>query len=217
MQLVIGNKAYSSWSLRPWLLLKQFGIDFEEVLVPLYQADTAARLAPLSPSGKVPCLIDGDVTVWDSLAIAEYLAERFADLPIWPVDRKARAFARSICAEMHAGFGALRQHYTCNFRRTYAWKERGGAAALADGARIIAIWQEARSRFGSDGPFLFGAFSAADAMYAPVVARFTTYSWPLPDVAAAYARTIRDLPAYQDWLAAGATEPWFIADYEYAD
>jgi glutathione S-transferase len=198
-------------------VLTHFGIPFEELQVPLYSDTFRETVARLSPAGKVPVLVDGDCVVWESLAILEHLAERFPDRGIWPADPVARAHARAISAEMHAGFSALRANYTCNFRRVYAWKERGGAAAAADGARIQAMWRGARERFGAGGPFLFGAFSAADAMYAPVVARFHTYSWPLDPVAAAYAEAVRDLPAYRAWIAAAEAEPWVIEQYEYAE
>ena len=132
MKLLIANKGYSSWSQRAWLVLRQFGLPFEEVLEPLYQPDTRERVLAISPSGKVPCLVDGDITVWDSLAIIEYLAETFPDKAIWPTDRAARAFARAISAEMHSGFTSLRRDYTCNWRRHYAWKVRGAGELAYD-------------------------------------------------------------------------------------
>jgi glutathione S-transferase len=217
MKLLIANKGYSSWSQRAWLVLRQFGLPFEEILEPLYQPDTRERVLAISPSGKVPCLVDGDITVWDSLAIIEYLAETFPDKAIWPTDRAARAFARAISAEMHSGFTSLRRDYTCNWRRHYAWKVRGDGSALEDGQRILAIWAEARRRFGAGGPFLFGAFSAADAMFAPVVARFHTYSWPVDAASAAYMAAVRALPACAEWEAAGRAEPWTIAQYELSE
>jgi glutathione S-transferase len=217
MKLVIGNKGYSSWSQRAWLLMKVLDLPFEEIQVPLYQPDSKARILAISPNGKVPCLVDGDVTVWESLAIIEYLAERYPNKAVWPSDRAARAYARAISAEMHAGFVALRSAYTCNWRRTYAWKIRDDGAALKDGERIMAIWNEARRRFGAGGPFLFGAFSGADAMYAPIVARFHTYSWPVDAASAAYMEAIRSLPAYVAWEADGQAEPWTIAVNEYQD
>lgn len=213
MKLMIANKGYSSWSQRAWLVLSHFGIPFEEILQPLYVDGWKEAILKVSPSGKVPCLIDGDITVWESLAIIEYIAELRPDLPIWPRERAARAFARAISAEMHAGFMALREAYNTNWRRTYPWKARS-EAALDDGARVMAIWNEARQRFGAGGPFLFGDFTAADAMYAPVVSRFHTYSWPVDAVSAAYMAAIRALPAYASWEAAGKAEPWTIARYE---
>lgn len=215
MKLLIANKGYSSWSQRAWLVLKHFGIPFEEVVQPLYVDGWKEAILKLSPSGKVPCLVDGDLTVWESLAIIEYLAERFPDRGIWPADAAARAHARSATAEMHAGFQNLRRDYTANWRRTYAWKVRGDGSALDDAKRIFALWKEARQRFGQGGPFLYGAFSAADAMYAPVVGRFTTYSWPVDAEIEAYMEAVRMLPAYAEWVEAGRAEPWTIAQYEH--
>jgi glutathione S-transferase len=217
MQLYIANKAYSSWSQRPWLVLTHFGIPFEEVQAPLYTDAFRSTVLPVSPTGKVPALVDGGITVWESIAIIEYLAEKYPDRGIWPADRAARAQARAIAAEMYGGFQALRSAYTCNFRRVYAWKERGGPQALADGKRIQDLWRGARAKFGAGGPFLFGSFSAADAMYAPVVSRFHTYSWPLEPDVAAYAKAVRELPAYRAWQAAANAEPWVIDTYEYVE
>ena len=148
MQLYIANKAYSSWSQRPWLVLTHFGIPFEEVQAPLYTDAFRSTVLPVSPTGKVPALVDGSITVWESIAIIEYLAERFPDRGIWPADAAARAHARSAAAEMHAGFQNLRRDYTANWRRTYAWKVRGDGSALDDAKRIFALWKEARQRFG---------------------------------------------------------------------
>ncbi|MCK9193169.1 MAG: glutathione S-transferase family protein, partial [Nevskia sp.] len=181
MKLVIGNKNYSSWSLRPWLALKVAEIPFEEILIPLYQADSKARQLAFSPAGKVPILVDGAVTIWDSLAILEYVAEQYPDRGLWPRAIAARAHARSVSAEMHAGFAALRTAMPMNCRATLAGKGHT-PEALADIARIAAIWGDCRARYGNDGPFLFGAFSNADAFYAPVVTRFLTYGVALPDV-----------------------------------
>lgn len=217
MQLYIANKAYSSWSQRPWLVLTHFGIPFEEVQAPLYTDTFKSTIERVSPTGKVPALVDGAITVWESIAILEYLAEKYPDKPIWPTDRAARAHARAIAAEMHGGFQGLRGAYTCNFRRVYAWKERGGPQALADGRRIQTLWKTARAKFGAGGPFLFGGFSAADAMYAPVVSRFHTYSWPLEPECAAYVKAVRELPAYRQWQQAAEAEPWVIDTYEYAE
>ncbi len=215
MKLLIANKGYSSWSQRAWLVLKHFGIPFEEVVQPLYVDGWKEAILKISPTGKVPCLVDGDITVWESLAIIEYLAEKFPDRGIWPTDPAARAHARSAAAEMHAGFPNLRRDYNSNWRRTYAWKVRGDGSALEDAKRIFALWKEARQRFGQGGPFLYGKFSTADAMYAPVVGRFTTYSWIVDDEAEAYMQAIRTLPAYAEWVEAGRAEPWTIAQYEY--
>lgn len=175
MKLLIGNKAYSSWSLRPWILMRHFDLPFEEEMVALYQPDTAERVRRFSKAGKLPVLVDGDIVVWESLAIIDYLAERYPDRAIWPADRAARAHARAAATEMHAGFQALRNRCGMNMRRV----PRAIALAdpvTADIARIVTLWTEARERFGAGGPFLYGAFSAADAMYAPVVNRFHAYA-----------------------------------------
>ncbi|MBS1155861.1 MAG: Glutathione S-transferase [Proteobacteria bacterium] len=206
MQLVIGNKNYSSWSLRPWLGLKVADIPFEETLLPLYEPDARSQRLAFSPTGKVPLLVDGELRVWDSLAIAEYVAEKFPDRGLWPADVAARATARSICAEMHSGFAALRDILNMDIRASL--QVGLTPEAQADIERIIAIWTECRARFGADGPFLFGRFSWADAFYAPVVTRFVTYKIPLPPVAQAYAETILALPAMQEWITAAHAEPW---------
>ena len=211
--LVIANKCYSSWSLRPWLLLRQFGIAFDEVLIPLHQPNTKAEIRKHSPAGKVPILIDGEVTVWETIAIMDYVGETFPDAPVWPRDRRARALARSIAAEMHAGFQALRSACPMNLGKRYAERDRGEAVAR-DVARVTEIWRDARGRFGADGPFLFGAFSAADAMYAPVVTRFDTYAIVVDPVSRAYMDAILGLPAFQEWREAALQEPWTIADDE---
>lgn len=204
MKLVIGDHNYSSWSLRPWLALKQAGVPFTEVGVRLYANDTRDQILKHSPSGKVPCLIDGDTVVWDSLAICEYAAEAVPTL--WPVDRARRAEARAISAEMHSGFMALRKGFPMNVRAALPDHPRD-AEIEADIARIAAIWESCRARFAGDGPFLFGAFSIADAMYAPVVWRFHTYGVALPPAAAAWAEQMRALPAMQEWRAAALAEP----------
>ncbi len=213
LTLVIGNKSYSSWSLRPWLLMRQFGAPFEEIVIPLFRPDSAGALRAYSPTGKVPCLIDGDLVVWESLAIVEHLAERFPELPIWPRNRDARAFARAISAEMHAGFGALREEFTMNIRRRVPGR-RPSVAASADVARVEAIWREARERFGAEGPFLCGDFCAADAMFAPVATRFDTYGLQIAPVSQAYVDTILSTPAYVEWREAALDEPWEIGKYE---
>jgi glutathione S-transferase len=211
--LVIANKCYSSWSLRPWLLLKQAGIAFDEIVVPLGQPDTSARIREHSPAGRVPVLIDGAITVWDSLAITEYAAERWPDTQVWPGQREARALARSLAAEMHSGFQALRNACPMNLGKRFAAKDRGEAVAR-DVARIDGLWQDARARFGQGGPFLFGAFSAADAMYAPVVTRFDTYSVAVSPASRTYMDAILGLPAFQAWRAAALQEPWFYKEDE---
>ena len=207
LQLVIGNKNFSSWSLRPWLLLKQAGLPFREIPVRLRQAETKAQILAHSPSGKVPALIDGDLTVWDSLAICEYLAEKASlnHVDLWPADPKARAEARSVSAEMHSGFAALRQQMSMEVAASRPG-EGQTPEVLADIARIAALWTSCRERFAAAGPFLFGDFSVADAMYAPVAFRFHTYGVELPPLAAAYRDTLLALPAMQEWAAGARAE-----------
>jgi len=213
LKLVIGNKAYSSWSLRPWIALRHLGIPFEEEVIPLDHGDTAERIGAVSPGGRVPVLIDGGIVVWESLAILEYLAEEHPSL--WPADREARAVARSIANEMHAGFAGLRKNYPMNVRRRIL-----GHPATEDAEkdiwRIISIWRETRERFGKSGPFLFGGeFTAADAMYAPVATRFRTYGIATDDsVVSAYVEAIMSLPAMADWIRGAETESWMIEKYE---
>ena len=209
LTLVIGNKNYSSWSLRPWLLLRQAGTPFEEIRLALGRDD----LSKYSPSGLVPVLKHGALAIWDSLAIAEYLAEQFPEKELWPRDVEARAMARSVSAEMHSGFTHLRTHMNMNCRSHFPGKGMTPEVAK-DIQRIQQIWQDCRSRFGDGGPFLFGAFSIADAMYAPVSFRFITYAVPLSPVAETYVRTLQDLPAMQEWLAAAKEESEVIEQYE---
>jgi glutathione S-transferase len=212
--LVLGNKAYSSWSLRPWIALKQAGIAFDEIMVPIGVDDAGDEIRKHSPAGKVPILKDGDLTVWDSLAIIEYAAERFPDAGIWPEDRQARALARSISAEMHSGFVPLRNLCNMNTRKHYP-----GFALTPDVeanvARIDQIWTETRAAHGKSGPFLFGTWTGADAMYAPVVSRFKTYDVTVSGPARAYMEAVLALPAMREWYAAGAAETTVIAKYEY--
>jgi glutathione S-transferase len=205
MLLVIGNKNYSSWSLRPWLAMKVLGIPFEEKRVPLYGPDSRRKLLRYSPAGKVPCLVDGELRVWDSLAILEYLAERHPAL--WPAEATLRARARSVSAEMHSGFPKLRQHMSMNVRKRHPGKGRT-PEVLAEIARVIGIWGEAR------GPFLFGPFCAADAMYAPVVLRFRTYEVELPPVCRAYADAVLALPALQEWMRDAGRETESLPQFE---
>lgn len=215
--LVIANKAYSSWSMRPWLALKMTETPFEEIVVPLRQKTTAAAIAVHSPAGKVPVLHHGTTTVWDSLAILEYLAELLPFAGLWPVDRQARAVARAVSAEMHSGFGALRSDMPMNVRAIL--HGRGRAAGVdADIARIGVLWRDCRARFGDGGPFLFGRFCIADAMYAPVATRFRTHGVEpeLDDVGRAYVATLLELPPVLEWYAAAHAEPWVIAEYEAA-
>jgi glutathione S-transferase len=212
--LVIANKIYSSWSLRPWLLMKQLGIQFDEILIPLDLPDTKARNLQHSPAGKVPILIDGDVTVWESLAIMEYVAETFG-APAWPQDTKSRAMARSVAAEMHSGFSHLRSVCPMNLGRKYATRDRG-AGVEADVARFCEIVRQARERFGKGGPFLFGAFSAADAMFAPLVTRLNTYSIILDADTRIYVDAVLSLPAFREWRDAALRETW-IVDHDEID
>jgi glutathione S-transferase len=203
-KLVIGSKNSSSWSLRPWLLLKQGGVPFEEVVIPLRRPDTHERIRLHSPSGKVPVLIVGEVRIWDSLAIAEFLAEH--DTRLWPADSRARAFARSISAEMHSGFQALRTFLPMDFTARFRPPGRLLSGVEADIRRILEIWTECRQRHGQSGPFLFGAFSIADAMFAPVCSRFTTYAVPLDPVSQAYVAHMMSLPAMLEWGRDAAAE-----------
>lgn len=203
LKLVIGDRNYSSWSLRPWLALKQSGLHFEEILIPLRSATTKAEILKYSPSGKVPCLIDGETVVWDSLAICEYLAEKASSL--WPSERKARAEARSISAEMHSGFAALRQGMPLDVRASQPFLQPS-AEVNADIARIVAIWEDCRKRYGRKGPFLFGHFTNADAMYAPVAFRFLTYHVDLPEASRKWVETMAALPAMQEWRQASVAE-----------
>lgn len=207
--LIFANKNYSSWSLRPWLLLRQAGIPFSEHKLLLGQDD----ISKYSPSGRIPVLQDGDKLIWDSLAIMEYLAETFPEKNLWPRERDARAIARSISAEMHAGFSNLRTHMTMNCRGSFPGKGRTPEVDK-EIQRIQNLWQESRAQFGAGGPFLFGQFSIADAMYAPVVSRFITYGVALTPTAKNYVEAIHNLPAMQEWLAAAQAEPEVLTQYE---
>ena len=209
LTLVIGNKAYSSWSLRPWLALRHIGVPFAEVLVHLRQPDSRARILQHSPSGKVPLLKHGDRVVWDSLAICEYLAETYPDAGLWPDDAYARAVARSVSAEMHAGFVSLRTTMSMDLKRRRPGEGRSDET-LADIARVAEIWRDARARFGDGGPYLFGRFSIADCMYAPVVTRFDTYGVELDPVCRAYADAVLALPPLREWTEAARAEPWVL-------
>jgi len=212
--LVIGSKNYSSWSLRPWLAMAAHSAAFDEVVIPLQMPDTARRIREHSPTGRVPVLRDGPVVIWESLAILEYLAEKHPDWGLWPADRGARAHARAISNEMHAGFRGLREALPMNVRRRYV-DFAIGADARQDIDRVLQIWRDARNLFGrpAGGDFLFGPFGAADAMYAPVVTRFLTYGVPLDPVAQGYADAVMALPAMQAWMRDAAAEPE-IAVYE---
>ncbi|SDO98911.1 glutathione S-transferase family protein [Pseudomonas jinjuensis] len=205
MTLVIGNKNLSSWSLRGWLAMQLTGEEFEEVLIPLDRPDTARLIREHSPTGKVPLLKCADGAIWDSLAIAEYLAESFPEAHLWPRGETARALARSVCAEMHSGFVALRTHMPMNLQRHQAL-EQVPAEVEADIARIVELWTFCRQGFGQDGPFLFGHASIADAFYAPVATRFRSYAVALPPIAKTYVDTIYQWPAFQPWLQAALAE-----------
>ena len=213
LTLVIGNKNYSSWSFRPWIALRTAAIPFEEVVIPLYEPGSKERILAFSPAGKVPVLVDGDVRVWESLAIMDYLAERFPQTQLWPKDAGARAHARAVAAEMHAGFAPMRRHCPMNMWRPVKARELPPEVA-ADVKRIEAIFTECRERFGQGGSFLFGAFGAADAMYAPVVSRLHTYGIAVGPVAEAYKQAIMALPAWTEWRAAALKEPWVMANGE---
>jgi len=214
LKLVIGNKNYSSWSMRPWLALRANNIPFEEIFIPLYTGEEdKKRILGFTNSGKVPALIDGDITIWDSLAIIEYVAERFPQAGLWPQDGARRAHARSISAEMHSGFPALRNECGMNLHRPI------GAIALsadahADVARVQQIWTECRERYGKLGPFLFGSFGAADAMFAPVVHRFRTYAIPVLPQVQAYMETMMALAAFREWTRAALAETLVIDKFE---
>jgi glutathione S-transferase len=209
--LVIGNHNYSSWSLRPWLALKHLGVPFRLERIALDQPDTAACIRRHSPGGRVPVLVEGDVTIWESLAIIEHLAEAHPQL--WPSEPVARGMARAVAAEMHSGFQALRNELPMNIR-AMGRAVAPSPAAAADIARIVAIWSEARKRFGRTGPWLFGAFSAADAMYTPVASRFRTYGVPLPEALMRYQDTALGSPAMREWTAMAESEAEVIAHEE---
>jgi glutathione S-transferase len=209
--LVIGNHNYSSWSLRPWLALKHLGVPFRLERIALDQPDTAACIRRHSPGGRVPVLVEGDVTIWESLAIIEHLAEAHPQL--WPSEPVARGMARAVAAEMHSGCQALRNELPMNIRAIGRCVVPSPAAA-ADIARIVAIWSEARERFGRAGPWLFGGFSAADAMYTPVASRFRTYGVPLPEPLMRYRDTALGSSAMQEWAAMAESESDVIAHEE---
>ena len=210
LKLIIGNKNYSSWSFRPWIAMKVAGIAFEETVISLDAGDFKAHVGPVSGTGKVPVLIDNDVRVWESLAILEYLAEKFPNAALWPADAAARAHARAIANEMHAGFLPLRRHLPMNMWRPVIKRDLTPEAA-ANVQRIEAIWNDCRARFGKGGPFLFGRFGAADAMYAPVVSRLHTFAVAVGAGARAYMDAVMALPAWREWHAAAVKEPWVLA------
>ena len=217
LQLYIGNKNYSSWSMRAWVLMRQAGIAFDELPVRFDSFDAGSqfkrRLQAVSPAGKVPVLVDGDLAIWDSLAIAEYLAEQFPDKRLWPEDRAARARARSITAEMHSGFTALRSHCGMNIEArlpevgAILWRDQAGVRA--DVERLVDMWGELLARHG--GPMLFGEFTIADAFYAPVCMRLATYALPLPAHIADYVARVQQLPSVKAWVDGALAEADFLA------
>ncbi len=216
MKLIIGNKAYSSWSLRGWLACKQSGLVFEEVVVPLYDAEWDKRRQgdEFAPSqGKVPILWDGDAVVWDSLAIIDYLADKVGRDRFWPVDEAARAMARSMAAEMHSSFPNLRRKHSMNIRQTFP-QTKPDDDVLVELRRIMELWAQARARFGGTGPFLFGDFGAVDMMFAPVVTRIVTYRLPIARFAPAYMDSVLQHPFMQEWIAGAQEEEWVIQQYE---
>ena len=213
LHLVIANKLYSSWSLRPWLVMRAFGIAFDETVIPLKQTDSAARISKISPSGKLPLLIDGDVRIWESLAIIEYLVEKFPDKAIWPSNAGARAHARSIANEMHGGFQFLRQSCPMNLAKRFATPVMSDDLA-GNVSRVEEIWRTTRAAHGRGGPFLYGAFCAADAMFAPVVSRLETYQIQVSPDTRAYMSDVLNHPSFLAWKADALKEPWTIPDYE---
>jgi len=213
LTLIIGNKNYSSWSLRPWIAMKVARIEFDECVIPLYEPGSREQVLKFSPAGKVPVLIDGDLRVWDSLAILEHLAEKFPKAGLWPADARARSHARVVANEMHGGFLPLRRNCPMNM-----WlppkKRRQPEEVLDNVRRIDALWSDCRTRFGLSGPFLFGGFGAADAMYAPVVSRLHSYGLEVGLVSRAYMYAMMALPAWREWVAAALQEPWVMKGNE---
>jgi glutathione S-transferase len=216
LKLIIGNKAYSSWSLRGWLAVKQSGLPFEEITVPMFDEDWDKRRQgdEFAPSGgKVPVLWDDKAVIWDSLAIVEWLADKTDRARYWPQEEEARGMARSMAAEMHSSYENLRRECSMNLRKKFPPKELS-EEVRAEVIRILELWAEARARHGSGGPYLFGDFGAVDIMFAPVVTRFVTYSIPVPRFAAAYMEAILHHPWMQQWIEAAQEEPWVIERYE---
>ena len=211
--LVVGNRNYSSWSLRGFLAARAAGVPFDEVLVRLSEPGSKAELLKHSPAAKVPVLKHGERTIWDSLAIIEYLAEVRPEAGLWPADAGARAHARAVAAEMHSGFSALRAHMPMNLRKSLPGKGRGRDVA-DDIERIGAIWADCRATYGAGGPFLFGRFSAADVMYTPVATRFRTYAVELDDLCQDYVDAVLARPDFLEWHAAALEEPWVVAEDE---
>jgi glutathione S-transferase len=213
LTLILGNKNYSSWSLRPWIAMKVAGIAFDEEVIPLYEPGSREQVLKYSPAGKVPVLIDGDHPIWESLAILEYLAEKFPKAGFWPEDTYARSHARVVANEMHAGFVALRRN--CAMNMWLPPKPRPQPdEVMADVRRIDALWSNCRARFGHNGAFLFGPFCAADAMYAPVVARLHSYRLEVDTVSRAYMDAVMALPAWEEWREAALKESWVMKSNE---
>jgi glutathione S-transferase len=214
LTLIIGNKNYSSWSMRPWIAMKVAGIAFDERVIPLYEPGSREAVLKYSPAGKVPVLIDGDQHIWETLAILEHLAEKFPAASLWPKDAAARSHARVVASEMHAGFTALRRNCPMNLWLPVKTRPQPDEVK-SDVDRIEALWRDCRARFAHDGgAFLFGAFGAADAMYAPVVARFHNYGIPVAAETRAYMDAVMALPAWREWCAAATTEPWVMRNNE---
>jgi glutathione S-transferase len=213
LKLIIGNKNYSSWSLRPWIAMKVAGIAFDEEVISLSATDFKARLSKVSGTGKVPALLDGDVHVWESLAILEYVAEKYPHARLWPADPAPRALARAIAAEMHAGFAPLRRHLPMNMWRPVIPRQLI-PEVKANVRRIEEMWVDCRTHYGAGGAFLFGPFGAADAMYAPIVSRFHTYAVEVGEAARAYMAAVMALPAWGEWRAAALAEPWVLPEDE---
>ena len=216
LKLIIGNRAYSSWSMRGWLAVKQSGEEFEEYVVPMFDAEWEKRREgdEFAPSlGKVPILWDGETVVWDSLAIIEFLADRYGSALFWPEDEGARGMARSMAAEMHSGFSNLRRDLPMNVRKSFPPIELSDPVR-EEIDRILQLWAQARARFGGIGDFLFGEWCAADMMYAPVVTRFITYAVPIPSFAAVYVKAVLSHPHVAEWIDKAQDEPWVIDQYE---
>jgi glutathione S-transferase len=217
LKIIIGNKTYSTWSLRGWLAVRQSGLPYEEITVPMFEKDWAARVeeADIAPSGgKLPVLWDGGIAIWDSLAIIEWLADKTDKALYWPRDDAARAMARSMVAEMHSSYPNLRREYGMNLRKHFPMRDMK-EEVRPEIARILDLWEKARARHGDGGPYLFGAFGAADILFAPVVTRFNSYSIPVPRFAADYIEAMLDHPWMREWMEAAQKESWIIEKYEH--
>jgi len=212
--IYLGNKNYSSWSLRAWLVLRRTGEAFEELVIPIREKDSREAILRYSPSGRVPALHHKGAVIWESLAIAEFLAETYPKLRLWPRDPAKRAPARSICNEMHAGFMDLRRTMPMNMRSSFPGRDIT-PEARNDINRVTAIWRDCRMKYGEGGDFLFGDFTIADAMFAPVVSRFKTYGVALEDIPRTYAEAIWSLPDMQVWHEAARNEPWIVPEFEF--